>query len=425
VGAAAISGLGVADHGDDATVAGIATAALVVFLSFELERRRTQPGTGAAIIFQRLQQYGVPLILLFVLSARATYALNESVRTLASQWGIYNTCSETGHPVGAYCPFGPVPGRTLLADWLSTALVAALWAFYAALARRDTRSAIRQAVRLFGLFYTAAFAVDGLFLLIEAGLQHVAQVTQPAYPTYIEGPQIAFVAPLVFGVVVASVHALLLRDDAPESPLGRKNTASAQLAVLAFVAAISFWVGLGEVVHNLLDIVTQSSVNVGGAEWTTTLAAVIAGVPYVPLAVLLARRSHQLAEHGPRRGLALGLLASGVIASAIGAATLLYAVVTNVLGSPLDNWGEVARAGASMLVIGAVLAGIYGNISVREHYLRPTTRGGEAHEGTPPAAGPDAPPATIEQVLDDLLAQWLTRDEAAARLRELTRPSAG
>jgi hypothetical protein len=405
-GAAAMTGLAASMHGDDAPAAGTALAALAVLALVELERRRAQPGPGAAIVFQRLNHYGVPLIvLLFSLSSLATSALYDSAVALAIQWNGYNPCP------GGSC--SPTSARVLLTEWVAVTFVAGILALYAMLARRDTRSAIRQATRFLSLAYVSVFALVGLFLLAELGVRHVLGVS----PQY--GPQdlrLQFVAPLVFGLVMVAVFTLLLRGDAAESPLGRENTVSTLLAVLGIIAAGFFWWGVGAVLHTLLDSFAQ--IPFSTADWAVALATVVAGIPYIPLALLLARRSHLAETPGPRRGFALGMLAIGSIAGVIGAAMLLYAVVTNLLGAPLDNWGEVARTGGAVLAVGAVLAAIYGTITAREGYLRAAVSPSEA----PSPAETTVAPATIEQVLDDLLARRLTRDEAAARLRALSGP---
>ena len=65
-------------------------------------------------------------------------------------------------------------------------------------------------------------------------------------------------------------------------------------------------------------------------------------------------------------------------------------------------------------VIGGAIAGIYGWLAAREHvFMLPASLA--------PAAPVPAETASIESVLDELLAGKITRDEATAQIRQLPR----
>ncbi len=154
---------------------------------------------------------------------------------------------------------------------------------------------------------------------------------------------------------------------------------------------------------------------------------------------------------GPRRALVFSLLGGGILVSVGSAIILLYMLLTSLLGATLfDGWQHVARAAGAALVVGLLIVGIYIWIASREHLFgaRKTSPAVEAKEVTVPApaltaeeptaasvtppaskpsleeeeTSPDTAPATIsiEDVLDELQAGKITRDEAAARIRGLT-----
>ncbi len=126
------------------------------------------------------------------------------------------------------------------------------------------------------------------------------------------------------------------------------------------------------------------------------------------------RRNKQGIEgaSSPRRGLVLALLGGGILAFAIGAAVALYAWITALFGSPIANWQQTAHAGLAAFLVGAILIVIYLQAARRERLFaalpKPTLE-------PVPAEVPEQP-VTIEQILDELLAGKITRDEAVTRI---------
>jgi hypothetical protein len=130
----------------------------------------------------------------------------------------------------------------------------------------------------------------------------------------------------------------------------------------------------------------------------------------------------------------------------------LYAYVTSLLGSPLDNWPHISDTGAAAFIVGAIVLVLYllrarrerVIVSLARRPLKLATAGAAASpaiidqvpvpissqpeapvaEAVAPTAQAEATPwvqlATIEDILDDLLAGRLTRDQAAARIRSLS-----
>jgi hypothetical protein len=129
----------------------------------------------------------------------------------------------------------------------------------------------------------------------------------------------------------------------------------------------------------------------------------------------------------------LALLAGGIVTGAVGLAVTLYALGTTLLGAPLVDWQQTARAGAAALVVGLVLVGIYGWIALRGRYVEPLVAGLSAAAKAPQAPVPTErafPPAErdlveqIEGVLDEYAAHRVDRAEAVQRILEWTREPA-
>ncbi len=96
---------------------------------------------------------------------------------------------------------------------------------------------------------------------------------------------------------------------------------------------------------------------------------------------------------------------------AIGGVAALYLVISAQLGSPIGyQWPEQARGAGAVVLVGLFLVGLH------LYRLLADRKPVEPARPVPPQV-PTAPTATIESVLDDLLAGRNTREQAAARLR--------
>ncbi len=143
---------------------------------------------------------------------------------------------------------------------------------------------------------------------------------------------------------------------------------------------------------------------------------------------------------GPRRILVFSLLVGGILVSVGSAITLLYMLLTSLLGATLfDGWQHVAHGAGAGLIVGLLIASIYFWTARRERLLgaqktSPATgaKGSVTVSAPVPTAEVTAAPPlklsseaiettpatlSIEDVLDELQAGKITRDEAAARIR--------
>src|SRR5213076_3146866 len=111
-------------------------------------------------------------------------------------------------------------------------------------------------------------------------------------------------------------------------------------------------------------------------EWAPALALIVTGLAYIPLDFNLHHRYiHDAAvASDPRRGFVFALIAGGILSTAIGGAVALYSLGTNLLGSPFENWQQVARAGASAFVVGVIILVLYFWTARREHLFSGLTK---------------------------------------------------
>ena len=113
----------------------------------------------------------------------------------------------------------------------------------------------------------------------------------------------------------------------------------------------------------------------------------------------------------PQRALELALLAIGMLDTVISLIVLLFTLLTAILGNPLNQWQESARASASGLVIGVVLLFMYGRLALAQR--------AKPEAAKLPGVPAPGPAISIESVLDELLAGHITRDQAAEQIRTL------
>jgi hypothetical protein len=399
----------------------LATAAayLAPAVLLELERRRTAAAPGAPIIIQRIFIY---LFLLPTLLGRAAFywiaALSQLVATLLANAGLYDPC-EVSNPYqrcqpglanffGSFYSLGGLFGAVVV---MSGALV-----LYWLLTRRDTYSALRQTQQLYGLAFGGVFAVVGGFIAFNLLLR---TLLGESFEWRFLTQQANFIPALVFGLLVSAAYVLWLRGERAVSRMGAETTDLAIEAVAAAVLALPFWIGVGLVVHRLLELLTNQHFTADALGWAVPLAFVLTGVSYLPISLYLRRLTHTTGANGPRRAFVLTLLALGTITGAVGGAIALYTTLTSALGVAVDSSGEGTRAGSAVLLTGAIIAGIYAWSGVSERLLRRQTpqQPTSFPEPTPVAEQPE----TVEGVLDALLAGRVSRDGAASRIRELVR----
>ncbi len=392
-------------HGNVAFETGIALPTLAMVALLEWERRRIPVQRGAALVFQRLHFFGVQLILLFFLISAFSGALRPLINNLF--FGGKNECDAFG-----YCPSYNPAGLALMLLWF-----AFCWLVYGLLTRQDSSRLVRMIMHGASLALGVGFILAGVFQALELALSPLFKISVGLGNVLGYNADHDFVSPLLTGILITTVYHLLLSDLSRRGLLALQMRRLVEWTITTVLLAGTFWAGCGYLLYALLQTVAPAPTGPDSHLWIMTLALIITGLAYIPLDLSIRRRFRldPAATVGPRRGLVLALLGASVLAFAIGGVVALYTWLTALLGSPLTNWPQVAHGGLAAAIVGALVAGIYLWATRGEHLL---TR--QPRPVQPPAPTTPATQASIESILDDLLAGKITREQAAAQIRALT-----
>jgi len=432
IGSSTIAGLGVQYSGGASFGLAFSITVLLVWLVLEIERRRAPARSGVALIFQRLHFYGTQLLLLFILT---TLWLN-SIGLLVDD--VIFRGRGVGLPVCG--GFTVCPGPNLLSQLVGTLLIAAFWLGYSWLSRYDTTSLIRKVLHFFSFGYGLIALLVGLYRGVSLLLLTILQA--PIDPRSISGPfaQYDIVSPLTLGLLVVGLYLYWLRSAARQQGATKQTAFSLTAQSIATaLTSVSFWFGIGLLLLNLLERVIPSNTTITTENWANAIALIVTGMAYIPLDIILRRRSEQTAFTAPLRGFVFALFGGGILTSAIGGATALYAYSTSLLGSPLDNWQYTAHSGLAALAVGIAIVGLYLWVSLREHFFSATGKQLAAptlttsttpivpdmltateidQEHTSPAQSTASPVASI---IDELLVGKITRDAAITQIEHLSK----
>ncbi len=400
--------------------AAFATSALLLLAVLELERQRSQAGAGAAMTFQRLHLYGVQLILLIFL----TFSWNNTVFQLGDAF-IFN-----GQVTGTIAcgGFKGCLGPNLLSLVLSTVWIVLFWIEYGFFTRNDSATLLRSILHFASFAYGIGLILYGISRAIELGFLKLFNVTLPAIDIL---NNYNFVSLITLGLLVTLIYALWLRITARKDPTeqGWLTTTFISEAIITALLAAAFWWGIALVFYNLFQML--AGVATGPRDWSPALALIITGLAYIPLDFNLHRRYKQVtAAADPRRGFVFAMLAGGILSTAIGGAVALYSLGTYVLGSPFENWQQLARAGAAACIVGVIILAIYFWTARHEHLFSglmkrptaeevPSTIEPVPEQNVPTPIVSDELLPNIDAVLDDLMSGKITRDEAAKRIQDM------
>ncbi|HEV2579379.1 MAG TPA: hypothetical protein VGT44_00890, partial [Ktedonobacteraceae bacterium] len=416
--------------GDLSGSAATAIAALALFAVLELERRRAPASNSVALFFQRFHLYGVQFILLNILVFTWINAFSVLVNMLAysgqaSSAGI-NPC------VGfVACANGP----NLLSVLAAALWMVVFWLGYGWLARSDAPSLFRRIVLAISFAYGIALLLSGIYLALALFFRFVFG-NAPTAVDALNGYN--FTPYITLGLLVSAAYLAWLRPSARPQQAREPVLPLYCQAIIGALMAGAFFGGIGYVVVNLLELPAMPS------DWAEALALIITGAAFIVFDLRL-RQSNRTNVEGAleaRRGFVFALLGAGVIAAAIGGATALYTWITAQIGSPITEWQHTAHIGLAAFIVGVVVLALYLWQATREQLISnlgrrqthtatasmPPSPAMPDHVATPPQpAGaepqqpaPVAEQATIEAVLDDLLAGKITRDVAVQRIRDLT-----
>lgn len=449
--AGAIAGMG--QQGSASWVSGELSFGLPLLgaaVLLEAERRRSQAATGAPLLLQRIHFYIVQLILLFMLAVSWLSTSGQLIDSLFYHGKVTNWVACGGFTV--------CNGPNALSLVVSTLFIALFWLGYNLLSRGDTASLLREVLHLAGFSFGVIFALVGLYHGLQLIVLSLAKAPIPFYS--LSGPfaQYDIVSYLSFGLVVAVIYWRWLSNAMSTRAPERAPLSLVIHAIVAALEGIAFWWGISLLLLTILEQAASHTSAVGPADWANSLALVVTGIGYIPLDLLLRSRSARTAFAAPLRGFVFTMLGSGILAGAIGGATALYAASTAALGSPINGWQYTAHQGLAAFAVGAVLVGLYLWTGIHNRFFSASTTTQTATTTPAPAETVPAPgtmdkavpagasqtiatPATpqqaraepssastatltitsldVEEIIDQLLAGKLSRDEAIERLQKL------
>ncbi len=420
-------------YNNSSTPAAFALSSLALWAWLDWERQGTQPNPGAASAFQRIHLYGVQLILLFILSANWISSVGQLADSL-----FYG-----GKGSGTSACAGFVPcqqGPNLLSLSTSVLFILLFWLWYGYLSRRDTASLFRRVCYFISYGYGFIFmlmAVSRIFTLLLFTILKV-----PVPPNELSGPnaQYDIVSPLSLGLITTGVYLFWIRRSTLLHPGEKVATNLSIQAITAVLMAATFWASVSALLLNVLQKLFPTGTPLTAESWAYPLALLITGIGYILLDILLRRHSVQSSYILPLRGFVFALLGGSILAIAIGGAVALYAYSTATLGSPLDNWQSTAQTGLAIFITGVVIAALYLLTSIRSGIfarqsrasrpIRPATAIATITEIPANPTAPLVPPMPVDirsqaigNILDDLLASSISRDEALARIEQLLKPT--
>ena len=425
-------------------------ASLALWAWLDWERRRTQPNPGAALVFQRIHLYGVQLLLLFILAANWLSSVGQLVDALFYGGKGSSTTTCFGFML---CSTGP----NLLSLAASTLFIVLFWLWYGYISRNDTASLFRRIFHFVSYGFGFIYILIGVYRIFTLLLLTVLKVS--ITPGQLSGPyaQYDIISPLSLGLVTIGVYLFWLRKTMLLHPTAKASTNLSIQAITALLMGVTFWWGCGLLLLNILEKIAPSGIQLASESWAFAIATMLAGVGYIPLNILLQRRSTQEALTAPLRGLNFAFLGGSILAIAIGAAVALYAYITALLGSPLDNWQYAAHTGLAAFIIGVIVAAFYLWTSIHNGIFARRAKPTQPATAFAPKPEPEAalipsltanipaepaistvsavPTAPMEHltptaqlnghataignVLDALLAGSISRDEAIARIEQL------
>jgi hypothetical protein len=432
-GMAALGQVGLTQYGGVASNAAAALAAGAVFVLVQLERARSRPAPGAAIVLQRLHLYPLQTIVLFTVLGSWSAAVSGSVNALFVSTGAlpspcagYPPAPVPANPGGtaASAPPCDYPGN-LIGNWLSLAFAVGVLLLYIWLARDDLRSVLRQVMHGIGFVAGLGSLVYGVERVVEYGLRVALGVDAFGATSFTSGYD--FVPALIFGAVVLAGYGSQFLRESASAPMGPQGTRLTLLTISVIGLGLVFYTAIVLLLQAGLESVVPGGSRPNNAQWAFAVGLLVAGAAHPVLAEVLRRRSVAPAPTLPRRALILAGLAAGALAAAIGGATALYLVITAALGSPVGSaWAPQARGAAMIVVVGAYVAGVHLTALLAERkaaaaapVAAPAVTAPAAAPGGEVAPGPKPERDAVDTILDGLQSGALTRAAAAARLRAL------
>jgi hypothetical protein len=400
--------------------AAIATGGLFALLQWE--RQRLPVATAGARTLQRVHYYFAQFVLVLIATPFWLQAVQQSVQMIAARAGIFDPCGF--YYAGGGCDSATYyPLRQVVADWGAALFVALCWIGYTWFTRADLSSKLRQTLHLLALGYALWFALQGAQGILDALLRQV--IGHPYQSNDLASSGGGVLGALMFGAIAVLAYWRLYAREAADLPSGIPAARLAQHALIAVVLAFPFWVGAHMLLVDVVERIVPGGSHPLAADFTRAGAMVLAGAAFMPVTLLLGRRTHETGVSWPHRVFVLILLASGVITSAGGLVVTLQAAGSSFLGAGASDWQLSARTGAVTLLVGVIMVALFATLAARNRYLVARTEPKPAQPVVSPTmTRPTEQPVvssealdSLDDILDALMAGRISRDEAAARIR--------
>ena len=403
-----------ASSSDNDITAGLASGipTLLMVLLLELERRRASAQTTLALVFQRLHFFGIQLFFLIVL----LNVLLTNLQTFID--GLFFGGKETYINCNGQCAAYDIGLIGLALLWFL-----AFWLLYCLITNRDNSRITRLIMHGIGMAIGVGLLIEGLYTGIELLLLPLFNASAGLVDILGPGAHYDFITPLIAGLLTTGVYHLLLRNASQRELVTARTRQTIEWTITALLLAGTFWGACAYGLRNVLVALSHLPEGPDNLTWVSSVALLIATLGYIPLDLYLRKQYGSASEANVviRRAYILTLLGEGIPAFAIGTVLALYAWITALLGSPIDNWPQTAYTGLAVGVVGLIISTIYLWTQWHEHlFARQTPTPPSPTPETPAPETPTTPePATIESILDDLLAGRISRDEAEERIRQI------
>ncbi len=421
-----------------------ALSTLALALLIELERRRiVSPPRRATTVFLHIHTYGVQAVLLIVLGTSWSRILLPIIDGLFWNWSAQ----------AENCGISPCSHDNLFLLALAGLWFTGTWLFYGWLTSRDSSRFLRFTLHGLGFAVGISIFLVGLYNAFNVLLLFLFHEPAALSTILDMGGRYDFVGPLTLGLLVTSMYHVWMRTGVRRGLLPTQaNFHLIELSIISVLTAITFWWGMGNLFYNTFALLFKLPQPIDIQSWTSAEAFVLAGCISIAIEFYLQRKNRSQPEiaSGPRRAQVLALLAIGTLTLSVAIATTLYIGLTTLLKSPIANGTQLLSFGLAALLVGLLLTGFYLYTALNERQFGHTTRPTPATPGTPepianttpqtepvttpsndtvqlaPVAASTPEPttihterATIELILNQLLASEITRAEASAKLYDL------
>ena len=402
---------------DNAFPLAFALTALVVFVLVLLERRRVAPRGRAATAIRQIQEHFLEAVLLVIGSVVLFSTVETQINwVLLTNELVHTLCYETGPVQFGPPPLVPCTPPLLLGPWLQVAFMLGAWGTYAWMGAWDQRSVARWIMRFATLGYGLIWLLVGIELAVSTGAGVLFR-GQDAWQMALDD-NLPFLGALVTGAVIALPYFLWIYHADTASTSAKQASRQGLVGVPAALSFAFLLIGCSLALAWTVEQVVPAG-HLGNAnDWAQAIGFLVAGVAWLPLWLAFQRGSTPKRDGPmlPRRGYVLAVLAYTGSAAVAAAVFAIYQLVEAVLDLGTADHLIARQAATVAVVVGsAALAHLW--------LLRADLRILHARQPAPAAlplvVAPGASAETLEEILEEAVADKLEVGAAATRIRAL------